>query len=67
MDRGSCKATVHGVAKSQTRLSNFTLIPHSPMDRSAKQKISKETQTLNDLGGSGGEGGGREDRDGEHM
>ena len=25
MDRGAWRATVHGVAKSQTRLSNFTL------------------------------------------
>ena len=24
MDRGACQATVHGVAKSQTRLSDFT-------------------------------------------
>ena len=46
MDRGSCKATVHGVAKSQTQLSDFTLIPHSPMDRSTRQKISKETQNV---------------------
>ena len=27
---------------------NTQTIPHTPMDRSTKQKISKETQTLND-------------------
>ena len=27
MDRGAWRATVHGVAKSQTRLSNFTSLP----------------------------------------
>ena len=28
MDRGALKATVHGVAKSRTRLSNFTSSLH---------------------------------------
>ena len=31
MDRGAWKAAVHGVAKSQTRLSNFTLLIHIPL------------------------------------
>ena len=30
MDRGAWWAAVHGVAKSQTRLSDFTLTFHSP-------------------------------------
>ena len=30
MDGGAWKAAVHGVAKSQTRLSDFTLIFHFP-------------------------------------
>ena len=30
MDGGTWWAAVHGVAKSQTRLSNFTLILHFP-------------------------------------
>ena len=31
MDRGAWKAAVHGVAKSRTRLSNFTLLIHIPL------------------------------------
>ena len=30
MDRGAQRATVHGVAKSQTRLSDFTFTFHFP-------------------------------------
>ena len=30
MDRGAWQATVHGVAKSQTRLSEFTSLPDGP-------------------------------------
>ena len=45
MDGGAWWATVHEVTKSWTRLSDFTF---TPMDRSTKEKITKETQTLND-------------------
>ena len=50
MDREAWHAVVHGVAKSQTQVSNWTELntPLTPMDRSTKQKINKETQTLND-------------------
>ena len=37
MDRGAWQATVYGVAKSWTRLSNF----HFPFSRATKTKISK--------------------------
>ena len=38
MDRGGWQATVHGVAKSRTRLSDFTFTFHfpSPMHESEK-------------------------------
>ena len=37
MDGGAWGATVHGVAKSQTRLSNFTQsLTHSRMETEAK-------------------------------
>ena len=34
MDRGAWRATVHGVAKSQTRLKQFSLHAHPPSSRS---------------------------------
>ena len=40
MDRGACWATVHGVAKSQTRLSDFTftfMLKHSQQTRSGRE------------------------------
>ena len=42
-DRKARHVAVHGATKSWTQLSD----PLTPMDRSIKQKISKETQTLN--------------------
>ena len=33
MDRGAWWATVHGVAKSRTRLSDFTSLGHSLVNR----------------------------------
>ena len=33
VDRGACQATVHGVAKSQTQLSNFHSLSHSLIER----------------------------------
>ena len=34
MDRGTWRATVHGVAKSQTRLKQFSMHAHPPSSRS---------------------------------
>ena len=34
IDRGSCCATVHGVAKSRAQLSNFTSLHFNPMENS---------------------------------
>jgi len=50
MDRKAWHAVVHSVAKSRTQVSNWNELntPLTPMDRSTKQKINKETQTLND-------------------
>ena len=44
-DREAWWASIDGVAQSWTRLSDFTF---TPMDRSTKEKITKEKQTLND-------------------
>ena len=69
MDREAWCASVHGITKSRTPLSNWTKLnwtsvkgeiksntiivgdfntPLTPMDKLAKQKNSKETQSLND-------------------
>ena len=40
MDRGAWRATVHGVAKSQTRLSNFTSVPQVGHGFSSKEQVS---------------------------
>ena len=53
IDREAWHAAIHGVAKSRTQLSDWSesdlnYTPLTPMDRSTQQKISKETQALND-------------------
>ena len=41
MDRGAWKATVHGAAKSQTRLSSYHLHIITCLDRSRKEAAFK--------------------------
>ena len=43
MDRGAWWATVHGVAKSRTQLSNFTFF-HFPYDKSKHVGLRRSTQ-----------------------
>ena len=45
MDRGAWRATVHGIAKSQTRLSNFTMDTLSLTEK-AKTNNGEKTITL---------------------
>ena len=47
MDRGASKATVHGVAKSQTRLSDFTFFLSLPMLVLSTEFTKKKTEKKN--------------------
>ena len=42
MDGGALRATVHGVAKSQTRLSDFTLCFHNQLVRALEEGADDE-------------------------
>ena len=44
MDRGAWWGTVHGVAKSQTRLSNFTFILNGLLASSWKPLVARRAQ-----------------------
>ena len=56
--RQKLTGTKGGIYNNTTIVGEFN-IPLTPMDRSTKQKINKETQTLNDMG--------REVQDGQHV
>ena len=65
MGRGVWLATVHGVARVRhDLLTKRPPPPHTVKCCKAEERIIGELQNL---GGAGGEGGGRGDRDGEHM
>ena len=64
MGRGVWLATVHGVARVRHDLLTKRPPPHTVKCCKAEERIIGELQNL---GGAGGEGGGRGDRDGEHM
>ena len=51
--------SMKGEINSNTVIMGDFNTPSTPMDRSTKQKINKETQTLNDMG--------REVQDGQHV
>ena len=51
--------SMKGEINSNTVIMGDFNTPSTPMDRSTKQKIHKETQTLNDMG--------REVQDGQHV
>ena len=61
MDREAWRAAVHGVTESQTWLSDWTELNNH------KKEWAMGLVHWEDPEGSGGEGGGRGDRDGEHM
>ena len=58
MDRGAWQATVHGVTKSRTQLSNFTLPLGFPGDSAGKESIYNvgDLGLIPELGRSPGEG-----------
>ena len=45
MDRGAWKATAHGIAKSRTRLSNFTSL-HGLLEAHGCQRVQENVQPL---------------------
>ena len=53
MDRGAWWATVHGVAKSQTRLSNFTFTAILPSFHTKCYRASQSTSKRKDQSGLG--------------
>ena len=51
MDRGAWKATVHGVAKSQTRLSDFTSLQRCFWRSDCQAVLAGESSPLGSAGG----------------